>query len=168
VCVCFKDEVSLCSPGGPWTYDLPASASQMLVLQACATHLAVLNFKTFVDIFPLTIFGGPWMEKTCFLIELLGAWWTFILINKHQTCAKYREKEKLGHVCWYQTGRYSFCDILIKTSKAFITHINFFFLFGGPGVWTQGLTLARQVLYHFSHSTTLVHIGIGPVFTEFL
>jgi hypothetical protein len=30
------------------------------------------------------------------------------------------------------------------------------FLGGSTGVWTQGLTLARQVLYHFSHSTSPV------------
>jgi hypothetical protein len=29
--------------------------------------------------------------------------------------------------------------------------LNLFFL-GSTGVWTQGLTLARQALYHYSHS----------------
>jgi hypothetical protein len=29
----------------------------------------------------------------------------------------------------------------------------YFFFFGSIGAWTQGLTLARQVVYHLSHST---------------
>jgi hypothetical protein len=31
-----------------------------------------------------------------------------------------------------------------------------FLFFGGTRVWTQGLTLARQVLYHLSHFTSPV------------
>jgi hypothetical protein len=36
-----------------------------------------------------------------------------------------------------------------------VNTISFIYLFlGGIGIWTQGLTLARQALYHLSHSAS--------------
>jgi hypothetical protein len=38
--------------------------------------------------------------------------------------------------------------------------VNFeIFFFGSTAVWIQGLTLARQVLYHLSHSSSLFSVG---------
>jgi hypothetical protein len=48
-------------------------------------------------------------------------------------------------------------------------HRWFSFFFGGTGVWIQGLTLGRQVLYHLSHysSTVLCRVlirqGLGTI-----
>jgi hypothetical protein len=36
----------------------------------------------------------------------------------------------------------------------------FFFFFGSTGICAQGLTLARQVLYHLSHSLALFAVII--------
>jgi hypothetical protein len=45
--------------------------------------------------------------------------------------------------------------ITLKTFSTF----DFFFVFGGTVVWTQGLTFARQVLYHLSRSASAVTSG---------
>jgi hypothetical protein len=42
-----------------------------------------------------------------------------------------------------------------KTSPT--TACSYFFFFGSTGGWTQGLTLARQALYHFSILTITVY-----------
>jgi hypothetical protein len=34
------------------------------------------------------------------------------------------------------------------------------FSFGGPGVWTQGLTLAKPVFYHLDHACSPFAFGL--------
>jgi hypothetical protein len=89
------DAVSLCSPVWPWNCGPPASASQVLGLQAWIT------------------------------MPILMA-----LILKYQY--------------------WGFCEFGgMKFS--------FFVLFYRTGVWTQGLTIDRQALYHLSHSASQWH-----------
>jgi hypothetical protein len=40
-------------------------------------------------------------------------------------------------------------------------HSNVVFFFCGTSVWTQGVTLARQVLHHLSHSTIPFCVSVG-------
>jgi hypothetical protein len=56
-------------------------------------------------------------------------------------------KTKTPIFAWFPDGWRSMClQILFK-----LAHLLIFFLFFGTGVWTHGLTLAKQVLYHMSH-----------------
>jgi hypothetical protein len=40
------------------------------------------------------------------------------------------------------------------TKNNIIKNVYLFIYFGGTGILTQGFTLARQVLYHLSHSAS--------------
>jgi hypothetical protein len=70
----FWDRISLCSPGWPQTLNSPASASWVLGLVACATHLAYLHF----------ILQDSEAASRLIMLLLQGIFWTILhIVFKH-------------------------------------------------------------------------------------
>jgi hypothetical protein len=56
---------------------------------------------------------------------------------------------------WYfDTCILQICSLRLNYPSPQTFIINFFFSFGNTGVWTQGLVLTRQALYHLNHFTS--------------
>jgi hypothetical protein len=67
-----------------------------------------------------------------------------------------RKTTQLLKLCEISEQRFLFFFYFPPQTVAYIFFFCLFVcLFGGNGIWNQHLVLARQVLYHLSHSTSL-------------
>jgi hypothetical protein len=64
-----------------------------------------------------------------------------------------------AYLCSWDNRPMPPCPALTEMGSSELPRLAVFLFFGSTGVWTQGLGLARQVLYHSSHNPSPVFLS---------
>jgi hypothetical protein len=64
---------------------------------------------------------------------------------------------------WMIASLYLSIGHYVHTYVCVCVYIYIFFFLDGTGIWTHGLMLARQMVYHLSHSTSPFVLGISEI-----
>jgi hypothetical protein len=138
------------TPGYPWTVILPISASQVARITG-VNHWSTVSFLLFFFLTNRVMYfclgqSGP---QFCYL--LLQCRWNDICAPSCPTMDLNGVQLNFcpsnpPNLCLLRSWDYR-CEQLCPARKVFC-----FVLFYDTGDWTQGLTLARQALYHLSYS----------------